>query len=107
MADVSTIFDNLPDDNAINRIIDEFDFELVRSYMMINNWKIATSHNFDLVIPSIEDLKETARGILENAELIENNPSFVYTAGLMATKWGDELSLYFIIENKTEERRFE
>ena len=39
--------------------------------------------------------------------LIENNPSFVYTAGLMATKWGDELSLYFIIENKTEIRKFE
>jgi len=107
MADNIHPFDKLPEDTAINKIIDEFDFELVRSYMMINNWKVATAHDYDLVIPTIDDLKKTARDILESAEAIENNPSFVYTAGLMATKWGDELSLYFIIENKTEIRKFE
>ena len=102
MADNVDIFENLPEDNKINNIINTFNFEIVRSYMTINNWKIYYNGYDELIIPEIWMLKNIARHVLEEARNIDNDYSYVQTAGFMALKWHDELSLHFIISHETE-----
>ena len=103
MAKPTNIFDNLPEYTSIETIIEEFDFELVRSYMLINKWTIMTGIERGLTIPTVDDLKNVAQGLLEDVVQSDHNPSFISTAGFFALKWGEELSLYFNIENYTTE----
>jgi len=107
------IFDNLPENSSIEEVINSFDFELVHSYMIINKWKVVgqrvniENFDFDLHIPSTDELKKIAKRILEDTVNSSNNPTFVSTAGFTAFKWGDELSLYFSIESITSTLRYD
>ncbi len=109
------IFENMPEYTAVENIIRQFDFDIVRSYMVIHKWKIVGGRvfmnhdhiDFDMHIPDIDELKNIARRILEDAMKSDNNPTFVSTAGFTAFKWGDELSLHFSIENITTELRYD
>ena len=99
MADKIDIFENLPETTEIENILEEFDFDIVRSYMVIHNWKISLTLNRGLEIPTIEELKNVAKRLLKDALKVKENPAFVSTAGFIALKWGEELSLYFNIES--------
>jgi len=107
-----TIFDKLPENNIIYDIINDFDFDLVRSHMVIHNWKILVGNiidinNIEMSIPTIEQLKNIATRILEDVIKSESNPSYISTAGFTATKWGEELMLSFSIETKSASLTYE
>ena len=74
-------------------IIERFDFEKVHAYMQLTDWKWCTS-NGDMEVPSIEELKSTAEGLL-NKLVWEDKNKFVATGGFHAYKFDWGLQLVF------------
>lgn len=81
----------------ITNIIDRFDFEKVRSFMVINKWYWRDAKQ----APSIDELRATAfdclrRAVDDPAEVTNSG-----TGGFMAYKmpWG--LSLHFSVETRS------
>lgn len=79
------------DQEKIDEILDNFDFELVHRAMLGMNW---TWNSCDCV-PNIADLRKKARELLK--ELITKDLSEIGTGGLRAEKRGDFLRLTFVV----------
>lgn len=87
--------------DVIDQIISRFDFEKVRAYMLIRDWKIETEKTAQHV-PTQEEIAEEAKFLLENV-VQSKNPTLLYSSeyALVAWKSGDEtLHLCFYIELK-------
>jgi hypothetical protein len=78
---------------AIDLLIDTFDFEKVHIYMALTGW---TYRDSGKTTPSIEDLKKTARGLLE--EIAISQSRWGMTGGFRVDIYRDpvELSLSFV-----------
>lgn len=79
------------------RVIGSFDFEKVRAYMLLTNWVYATDS--DNKVPTIAQLKDTARLVLHDALAYKTN---YRTGGFHAWYWKNDyeegLHLSFEIE---------
>jgi hypothetical protein len=84
----------------IDNIIENFDFDKVHRVMVFMDWKWA----FSVVVrvPSIDELKDEARRLLGN--LVENNNRFTECGGLRAEKYkkDDYFRLSFCIDSWEE-----
>jgi hypothetical protein len=79
--------------NAIDEIMDWFDFEKVAKVMSFLEWKWVTAEEG---IPSVGEIRQSARKLLKQA--IEQKTT-IATGGLRATYFHDEyVKLEFIIE---------
>jgi len=80
------------EDEHIDYIIDRFDFERVKKFMEIDNWKWGNN------IPTLTELKSTALDLLMSIKDGEYGDCSS-TGGLAATNCGDFLRLDFSIED--------
>jgi hypothetical protein len=76
-------------EEQIKIILQVFDFQKVRDYMISTNW---TWGDGDMVVPSIEDLKEAAEDLL-------NTDNVIGSGGFFVIRIGDEIELLFSIES--------
>ncbi len=70
----------------INELLEKFDFKKVHAYLVLSNSKYQ---------PTIEELKETARRLLEAPE------NFIGSAGFFAINYPNDTSLIFSIAYET------
>lgn len=75
----------------IDEILDNFDFEHVHRAMLALNWTWYST----IAVPSIADLRKKARELLK--QLIAKDLSEIGTGGLRAEKRGDFLRLSFVV----------
>lgn len=76
----------------IYNIVDRFDFEKCKAYMILKDWKVNGR------IPEVKDLKEQAIRLLESvASDRYSTYKYNHNYGLLAI---DPLRLFFYIENK-------
>lgn len=77
---------------AIDAILDQFDFEMVRRTMMSMRWGWAPSN----VVPDIREMRQTCRRIL--ISLVEDpDLETICSGGFEAELVGDELELKFVL----------
>jgi len=88
---------------VVNDIISKFDFELVRSYMVVNKWY----WQHEKKAPSIEDMRYTATSLLievVNSSRKNENDGYTFssTGGFKASyyKRCNEYRLEFVIQAK-------
>lgn len=95
--------------NEINYIMDDFDFDVVNQYMTQTNWSYSKLGQ----IPDTEQLRATARGLLEKCwdELDTSEYFLVCSGGFLACgyriyqdendkqKFIKDIELYFSIES--------
>jgi len=79
------------EEEHIDYIIDRFNFERVRKFMEINDWKWGPR------IPTLSELKSTSLKLLMNVKDGERG-DFSSTGGFIATNCGDFLRLDFSME---------
>ena len=96
----------MTDQEKIDEILDNFDFERVHRAMLGMNW---TWQSCDCV-PNIADLRRKARELLK--QLIESDYAEMGTGGIRVEKRGDFLRLSFVVadwelesENNLEDAR--
>jgi len=78
---------------TINEILDKFDFEKVHAFMVLTNWKWFTR------IPTVEELRDTAHGLLQTVLAAREQDFSMVTGGLTAYKLaGGEVGLTFELE---------
>ena len=86
----------------INCIINEFDFSAVHKVMKSLNWEWYTDNGFS--IPSIEQLKDSARALLENIyDCDEYDIISVSSGGFKACIFDDHLALEFVVTEYSSE----
>lgn len=83
---------------AIDEILDNFNFERVHNVMMHLDWDWASTDG----VPNISDLRKCARRLLKEVAYSEEYNS-VGTGGLEAYKKDRELSLKFVLDYWDEE----
>lgn len=83
--------------SKIEKVIDGFDFESVQQHMAEKNWKWYNNGKHD--VPTVDDIKSTARYLLEKAYFDSSETSRVSTGGLVAAKFTWGLELYFAINS--------
>jgi hypothetical protein len=85
----------------IDEIMEEFDFKKVHSVMKYVDWRWVKDgdDDFEMEIPNIERMKETARRLLEeSAEKDREEYASIATGGFKATRYpGDHLGLEFVL----------
>ena len=84
---------------AIEHILDNFDFEKVHETMTSLDW---TWHSTDGV-PEIPDLRKEARRLLKDVAKRKENKFFISTGGFQVYKEGGYLELKFVIAEWDEE----
>lgn len=72
----------IPSQADLNNIIERFNFEKVRAYMVINKW----TYKGETESPSIEELKRTAIFLLQRCYIETGDFSVNATGGFIATK---------------------
>lgn len=87
---------------AINEVMDNFDFEIVEKVMVCLEWKWGTGH--DEHVPDIYEIRRFARQLLADTisgliEDFEGKSFSLSTGGFSATAYRDNsLSLSFVVE---------
>lgn len=94
--------------DLVNPVLEGFDFDKVQRVMQVVDWKWAfTRSNGSLSVPSVDDLKDRARVLLESAirqyQYNDEYPYIVATGGLYAKAWEDAIELNFILEQSSLE----
>jgi len=82
-------------DSKIYDIMSNFDFEVVNKVMVFLDWK--WGWGFEGRIPTIEELKETARRLL--MDVCEPGVSHISTGGFSASKFMGKITLDFNVES--------
>lgn len=80
----------------IEAILDDFDFEYVRSYMQLTHWSWRNAENED-GIPTIDELKSQARKLIEDVIYDKEEHRFISTGGFKVMKFGEFVELSFEI----------
>jgi len=80
------------EESHIDYIIDRFDFEIVKDYMDMKNWKWVNS------VPTLSELKSTSLDLLMRVKDGDFG-DFTSTGGFTATNCGDYLKLDFSISD--------
>jgi hypothetical protein len=84
---------NLIQEQAINDIMDNFDFSQVHNIMVYMDWKWAL-----VGIPEVDELRGEARRLLETAANSTENDYFVATGGFVVNKHSQNyFSLQFVL----------
>jgi hypothetical protein len=78
---------------AIQKIVENFDFETVHKVMVALNWKWGEGN--DAHIPSIDELRESATNYLKQTKKAKSKHYSVGSGGFVATRWCNNLSLSF------------
>ena len=86
----------------IKYVLDQFDFERVRSTMVALNWTYRDDSNKKDYIPEVDKLREVARRLLKTIST-EKSYSSLCTGGFLAEKRGDFLKLSFVLEESDSE----
>jgi hypothetical protein len=86
--------------DTIETVIEKFPFEKVHQYMVATDWKWLIPTRLTMGVPTIEELKDTARELLQEAQNSKRPYSSCSTGGLVADKftWDGiiELRLSFV-----------
>src|SRR5262245_48014443 len=88
-------------EEAINKILDNFDFAKVRVTMIATKWKwvdevSSDGRRYTESMPTLEKMKDTARSLLEDVAKDAEDTNFCSTGGFLAAKTGEELHLWFV-----------
>ena len=86
------------EDVALDKLLNNFDFETVHNYMKMKNWEWYNSETRSMQVPSLHEIKETAAYVLRQSYKINGS---VQTGGFVATcrptKTGKLMELFFSI----------
>ena len=89
---------NSKQQQAIDRILDNFDFKIVKTVMDFLKWKWYSTRARKMVIPDIPEIKSTARRLLIEAANDPKKNSIILTGGLLAEKIdGHFFQLSFVV----------
>ena len=88
----------------INKIINGFDFKKVRKVMLLLKWEWALINEDKVKVPTINELKKTARRLLKMVIKSEKDNDICGTGGFEAEKIdGNWISLKFILADYDDE----
>jgi len=83
-----------------DKIMESFSFETVRDYMYSINWEWHIRNGEENRVPTIDELKATARSLMTQAIWDERDIIDYGTGGFTAVKFSFGLKLFFSIESK-------
>lgn len=95
------LFDSIPEHYTIKHIIDNFDFYKVEKYMQEHNWTWATTKGWNT--PNVIELQRCAEHLLTECRSRTIEHMSLGTGGFTVIKLYNELSLYFAIEESSDE----
>ena len=84
---------------AIEHILDNFDFEIVHKAMTALDWEWASTDG----VPEIPDLRKKARRLLKDVSKRKEDKFFTGTGGFEVSKEDRILELKFVIDEWDEE----
>ena len=85
----------------IKYVLDQFDFERVRSAMVAVNWTYKGNDN-NYYIPDVKKIREVALNLLKKVAEDDSYHS-ICIGGFLAEKRGDFLKLSFVLEESDSE----
>ncbi len=86
-------------EEKIQTILERFDFQKVRDYMILTNWTWSNQNGQS--VPSVEELEATAKRLLIAVAYDEKDHSSIGTGGLVAHKFTWGLDLHFVLERRS------
>jgi len=86
-------------EEKIQTILERFNFQKVRDYMVLTNWTWVNQHGQS--VPSVEELEATAKRLLRVVASDEKEYSSTGTGGLVAHKFPWGLDLHFALERRS------
>jgi hypothetical protein len=86
-------------EEKIQTILERFDFQKVRDYMILTNWTWVNQHGQS--VPSVDEIRSTASRLLRAVASDENEYSSTGTGGLVAHKFPWGLDLHFALERRS------
>ena len=85
--------------SQIQTLLERFDFQKVRDYMILTNWTWVNSYGQS--VPTVDELRSTAIRLLRCVADDEKEYSSTGTGGLVAHKFPWGLDLHFAIERRS------
>lgn len=85
--------------SQIQTLLERFDFQKVRDYMILTNWTWVNPYGQS--VPTVDELRSTAIRLLRCVADDEKEYSSTGTGGLVAHKFPWGLDLHFAIERRS------